>query len=103
MHRLVEEKIPGIAEICARHRVKRLEVFGSVVGDRFDPDSSDIDFLVEFEAMSPKEHARSYLGLAEDLEAFFERSVDLIEFPAIRNQFFRQSIEETRAVVYASA
>ena len=37
MHPTIREKIPEIARIAARHRVKRLGVFGSATGDRFDP------------------------------------------------------------------
>jgi len=37
-----------LAELCRRHRVRRLSFFGSVLRDDFGPDS-DIDVLVEFE------------------------------------------------------
>ena len=40
-----------LAEFCAEHGVKRLAVFGSVLGDRFT-DESDLDLLVEFEVGS---------------------------------------------------
>jgi len=103
VHPFVEEKIPDIAAVCRRRRVKRLEVFGSAIGDAFDPNTSDIDFIVEFERMSPPEHTESYFGLAEDLEALFGRPVDLIEPSAIRNPFFRQSVEENEVLVYAAA
>jgi len=59
VHPVIREKIPEIARIAARHRVKRLGVFDSATGDRFDPASSDIDFVVEFEPMAPVEHARA--------------------------------------------
>lgn len=37
-----------IARLCRAFGVKRLAVFGSATTDRFDPDRSDVDFLVEF-------------------------------------------------------
>lgn len=37
-----------IAEFCRRHSIRRLALFGSVLTDRFGPDS-DVDVLVEFE------------------------------------------------------
>lgn len=37
-----------IADLCGRHHVRRLAVFGSVLRDDFSPDS-DVDILVEFE------------------------------------------------------
>lgn len=42
---LPEDKI---AEVCRRHGVRELAVFGSVLTDDFRPDS-DVDFLVTFE------------------------------------------------------
>lgn len=37
-----------IAELCRRHHIRKLSLFGSVLRDDFGPDS-DIDVLVEFE------------------------------------------------------
>lgn len=37
-----------IAELCRRHRIRRLSLFGSILRDDFGSDS-DIDMLVEFE------------------------------------------------------
>ena len=38
-----------LVELCRRHRIRRLSLFGSVLRDDFGP-SSDVDMLVEFEA-----------------------------------------------------
>lgn len=38
----------AMAELCQLFGVARLAVLGSAVTDRFDPDRSDVDFLVEF-------------------------------------------------------
>lgn len=101
MHPTIREKIPDIAGIVARHRVRRLGIFGSAANDRFDPAKSDIDFVVEFEPMTPIEHARAYFGLAEDLTRALDREVDLIELSAVRNPIFRQVVEETVREIYA--
>lgn len=37
-----------IAEFCRRNHIRKLSLFGSVLTDRFGPDS-DVDVLVEFE------------------------------------------------------
>jgi predicted nucleotidyltransferase len=50
MHGLIERQRAAIGELCRRHRVRRLDLFGS--GARatdFDPARSDVDFLVEFD------------------------------------------------------
>ena len=102
MHPTIREKIPEIARIARRRRVKRLGLFGSATGDRFDPAASDIDFVVEFEPMTPAEHAEAYFGLAEDLTRLFCRTIDLVERSAIRNPIFRESVEETCRGIYAA-
>ena len=37
-----------IADLCRRHHIRKLALFGSVLSDDFRPDS-DIDVLVDFE------------------------------------------------------
>jgi hypothetical protein len=100
---VVEEKAREIAGLCAARRVRRLAVFGSAATGGFDPERSDLDFLVEFEEMPPAQHAESYFGLMEDLERLFGGEVDLVEADPIRNPFFRQAIEETQVVLYVAA
>ncbi|QYZ78895.1 hypothetical protein E2N92_05375 [Methanofollis formosanus] len=102
MHRIVAEKIPEITEICRTHRVKTLELFGSAAGEGFDPGTSDLDFVVEFEAMALAEHADAYLDLARDLEALFARPVDVVEMAPIKNPYFRKAVEESRVPLYAA-
>lgn len=91
-----------LRERCRERQVRRLEAFGSAVGDAFDPATSDVDFLVDFETLSPAAHAKAYFGLLSDLQDLFHRDVDLIEVGAIRNPFFLRSIADQRIVLYAA-
>jgi predicted nucleotidyltransferase len=103
MNESVMARLGELGSLCAKHRVRRLDLFGSGIGRRFDPASSDLDFLVEFQAMPPTEHADRYFGLLADLEDLLQRPIDLIESSAIRNPYFRQAVDETRIPVYAAA
>jgi hypothetical protein len=103
MHRIIRQNLQEIIRICTHRKVRHLAVFGSATDDRFNPDKSDLDLLVEFEKMQPAEHAEQYFGLAEDLECLLNRPVDLVEPEPIRNPYFRKSIEETQVVIYAAA
>ena len=58
--------------------MRTLELFGSAVGDRFRPETSDFDFLVEFAPTPPAESARCYVGLLFALQDLFGRDVDLV-------------------------
>ena len=100
MSPLIAIKMSGVTDVCRRRGVRRLSLFGSATGDRFDPTQSDVDVLVEFEPMTPAQHAEAYFGLQEDLEALFGASVDVVEPGPIRNPYFRQQIERTRVVLY---
>lgn len=103
MHRIIEQNLDEIIRICTHRRVRRLAVFGSATNDRFDPDKSDLDLLVEFEKMQPGDHAEQYFGLAEDLEHLLNRPVDLVEPGPIHNPYFRKSLEDTQVEIYAAA
>ncbi len=102
MHPSIETKRLDIAQLCVRYRVSRLDLFGSGTGDSFDPARSDLDFLVQFQAMSPIEQADCFFGLKEGLEAVLDRPVDLVELAPIRNPYLLAAIESTRIQVYAA-
>lgn len=97
MEPLVAEKQGEIRELCRRYHVVRLELVGSAANRRFVPDRSDLDFLVEFAHLAPAQYASAFLEFKQNLEALFDRPVDLIVGSAIRNPYFRQSIEQGAA------
>ena len=96
MDRLIEEKRNDLIRLCAKYRVRRLELFGSALTNRFDPRTSDLDFLVEFLPLQPGEYADAYFGLLEALRELFQRDVDLVMTGAIRNRYFLESINRSR-------
>lgn len=100
MQEIITKNLDAIIRICKDRKVRRLAVFGSAAGNRFDPDRSDLDLLVEFEAMAPSDHADNFFGLAGDLETLFSRHVDLVEPGPIKNPYFRKSVEETQVEIY---
>lgn len=97
----IERRRPELAALCRRFGVRRLEIFGSGATGGFRQDTSDLDFLVEFEPPAGPGYADRYFGLLEALEALFGRPVDLVVASAIRNPYFRESVDKTRAVLYA--
>ena len=103
MHRDIETRIDQLRQLCEKHCVARLDLFGSATGDDFDPEKSDLDFLVEFQPMSYEEHADAFFGLFEDLQCLLGRRVDLLEPGPIRNPYLRRSIDSSRKALYAAA
>jgi len=99
---LVAQKREGIVEHCQRLNVRRLDVFGSAAREEdFDPEKSDIDFLVEFDRHEVPGALDRYLDLAESLEALLERKVDLVIARHFENPYFRASVEASKEPVYA--
>jgi uncharacterized protein len=88
------------ADLCKSHHVKQIYAFGSSVSDKFDADKSDIDLLVEIDEPDPIEKGEKILSLWDKLEAFFKRKVDLLTNPNIRNPYLRQSVNETKVLIY---
>lgn len=102
MNRLIEDNRQEMERVCRRHHVRRIELFGSAAGPGFDPTQSDLDFLVTFKELDSDEYADAYFGLLEDLQALFQRPVDLVVESAIQNPYFRQAVESTRTLIYAA-
>lgn len=95
--------LDALRALCARHHVRRLHLFGSAASGTFQPDQSDLDFLVEFLPLSPVAHADAFFGLEADLAGLYPgQPVDLLESSAVRNPFLRQSIDASRRILYSS-
>lgn len=87
--------------LCRRFHVRRLDLFGSAARGDFDPQRSDIDFLVEFDRLHPDALSlKTYLGLKDSLEALLGRKVDLVEPGAMRNPYLKASIDEAREPIF---
>jgi predicted nucleotidyltransferase len=82
-----------LRDFCRRWKVTEFSLFGSVVRDDFGPES-DVDVLVTFAANVPWSLA-SWLARQRELEALFQRRVDLVERDAVLhsdNRFRRRAI-----------
>ena len=96
----VANRLDELRDICRRHQIKRLEVFGSAAVGDFNPETSDIDFLVDFGDAPIKPWFGNHTDLKNDLESLFDRKVDLVSDKAIRNPYFRKSVDATREAIY---
>lgn len=98
---LVERNIDVIHDLCKKHKVRQLFVFGSVLTDRFEK-NSDIDFVVDFQGIDLYDYADNYFDLKNSLEHLLERDIDLLEDKAIKNPYFRQSLDSSKQLVYGN-
>ena len=101
---VITDHLEAIRELCVKYRVKRLAVFGSAAKGTFDPARSDLDFVVEFQPeVRGADGWDAYWGLREDLQEQLQRNVDLVEFRAVKNPYFREILETTQRELYAAA
>jgi predicted nucleotidyltransferase len=87
-----------IEEFCRRNNIRRLALFGSVLGDGFSSDS-DVDVLVEFEPGT--RIGLKFFALQEELSRMLGRKVDL-NTPGFLSQYFRDRVMEEAEDQYAS-
>ena len=100
---LVRRHVPELADLCRRYNVRRLALFGSAASGQFSPEHSDLDFLVEFAAMSPIRRADCYFGLLQGLEELFARPIDLVDAAAVRNPYFAEAVAVSQEPIYDAA
>ena len=89
-----------IAALCRRYGVRRLDLFGSAATGAFDPETSDLDFVVAFADTRSLDYGERYLDFADALESLFGRPVDVLTENMIGSPYFRQAVEAARQPVY---
>lgn len=96
---LIELNIDKIIALCKKYKVDKLFVFGSILTNRFSPES-DVDFVVRFNKTQITDYFSNFFDLKYALEDILGRRVDLVEEQAIRNHYLKENIERTKALVY---
>ena len=93
-----------VAAFCQQWQISRLEVFGSILRDDFDPLHSDVDLLVTF-LPSARWTLFDLAAMREAASAIFSRRVDLVERQAVErspNPIRRSAILKSARVIYAT-
>jgi predicted nucleotidyltransferase len=88
----------AIAEFCRRNHIRRLSVFGSVLTDRFRPDS-DVDVLVEFEPGETP--GLRFFGLEVELGEMLRRRIDLNTWGFLHPRMHKR-VREASEVLYSA-
>jgi len=96
---LIEKNIDSIKNLCDKHKVKELYIFGSVLTDRFN-EASDIDILIQFSDVELNDYFDNYMDFKEELESLLKYPVDLVENQAIKNPIFRQIVDRDKKLIY---
>jgi predicted nucleotidyltransferase len=92
-------QLDQLAEVCRRHHVRELAVFGSVARGQSRPDS-DIDVLVEFEP-DARVGFLALARLAHELTGLFRRKVDLVPKDGLKPRIRDQVLSEAEVLFAA--
>ena len=98
---VIDQHRNEVAALCRGAGARLLHAFGSALRTDFDPATSDLDFMVEFDNVPPAQYADAYFALKEGLEALFGRPVDLVTENNLSNPCFRDRVTAERRIVYA--
>jgi uncharacterized protein len=74
-------------ELCDKHKVQELYLFGSALTDKFR-DSSDIDMLIQFYHVDLLDYFDNYMDLKDELEQLFNRPVESYRKPGNQKSHF---------------
>ncbi len=85
-----------LAQLCSRHGVARLSLFGSAARGQLGPDS-DVDLLIEF--VRGRRVGLRFITVQNELEALLGRKVDL-NTRAFLSPHFRDRVEAEAVPLY---
>lgn len=88
-----------IVKFCLKNKIRRLALFGSVLGDHFTPES-DVDVLIEFEP--GVRVGLRFFALEQELSKILGRKVDL-NTPGFLSRHFREEVQLQAEVLYDAA
>lgn len=107
MVKIVENNIPTIIELCKKHKLKSLYLFGSATDSKNFNEESDVDFLYEYDLKNYPDWDKgdfdivaNFFSLKEKLEDMLGRKVDLIP-NKLKNPYLINSVEKSKKLIYA--
>jgi uncharacterized protein len=108
MNEAIENKKDDIIDVCKKHYVKSLYLFGSATGKGFN-DKSDFDFLYEIDTDNFKEwatgnfdYADNLFSLESSLIKILNRKIDPVPNTLITNRYLKKTIEQSKQLIYAA-
>lgn len=103
MHPTVEQHLDKIRDAAKRYGVEKLEIFGSAMTPEFDPERSDVDFIVHYPpGYDFGVFLKRYLDFEDELSRILGYPSQLVMTSALGKESFRKNAEATRTTVYVS-
>jgi uncharacterized protein len=97
---IITNNLPQIKDICQKHHVKELYVFGSASRNDLKEDS-DVDFLYTMQENIPEmTYADNFFDMLWSLEALLGKKVDMVPEKNLRNRIFIEEVNNTKQIIY---
>lgn len=93
----IEADRNAVADFCSRRAIRRLSLFGSVLRQDFDPASSDVDVLADFQPGALRGLGLGCFVFGPDLSRILGHRVD---FCSKLNRHLRPLVEREMPVIY---
>ncbi|MGN6248059.1 MAG: nucleotidyltransferase family protein [Ginsengibacter sp.] len=102
MVEIVKNKIPQIIELCKKHKLKSLYLFGSATDAKFFNKKSDVDFLYEYDEKKINEldYANNYFNFLFSLKKILKRNIDLMPNNKLKNPYLLKQINSEKIKIY---
>lgn len=91
-----------LADLCVRHNVRRLEIFGSARDPSLDASTSALCVIVKFGPFPAGGYSEHYFALLEELRDLFNRPAELLVDGPVRNPYLLEIINRSRELLYAA-
>lgn len=98
--KLIENNIQKIIDLCKKHKVHKLFVFGSILTNRFN-EKSDVDLVVDFNKSEATDYFDNYFDFKYSLEDLLGRKIDLLEEQTIKNPYLKKSVDATKILIFS--
>lgn len=98
---IVERNKREIMALCRDYGIRTLWLFGSAATERWSPEQSDVDFLVDLGDYS-SDYADRFFSLRRALADLLQTKVDLVSVGGLGDDdnWFRKEVEATRVTIY---
>lgn len=96
---LVADHKDDIIELCKKHGIVRIELFGSAATGKFNSETSDLDFIIDLGDYESGVAVR-FFDFVNEMEQLFGRHVDLLTDRSITNPYLRMSVDRSRELIY---
>jgi predicted nucleotidyltransferase len=103
MVELIKNNLDRIQDVCKRHHVKSLYLFGSATKqDNQYNSESDVDLLYRFNKseINEMEYADNYFNLLFALQSLLNRNIDLVPEEKLSNPYFIERVNRDRHKIY---